>query len=454
MGAQTGEPHRRRFGDGVSKPECLVGCRANTAHPGVDLQVNGGRQLPPAGDRLQLRVRVDREVETARTTSTSVGGCSLSTRIGTRRARFAQRHALLHKSNTQAARTALQRRLGNLLGAVPVAVGFDVRPTARPAQRPRRAARRCAGWRRGRRRPTPNGSQQFFQHRRNRDRGDRWPPGRGETAAAGLPVNPRPCGGRMERLHPTGEQGADDAAEHIAGSRRRQAASPAVTTSASPSGSATTVAAPFSSTVQPLSAASRRAATMRSSPGGPPFRTVYSPSCGVRTVGDMRRRNRARHPRSSTRARTDRRRRSPWAAGLGDHLRTLAPVSSERPRPGPTTIEWNRSNDAKAARPSLCSATALHDLDRGVAERHPGNDRCTMPAPDRIAACDTGAARRSSWHCRRSRAPRSATCGSTRRAPATTRQRPQPAPSWPSPQPMSRPMSASSSRRPERCRAA
>ena len=116
-------------------------------------------------------------------------------------------------------------------------------------------------------------------------------------------------------------------------------ASPAVTTSADPSGSATIVAAPFSNTVQPLSAAKRRAATIRSAPGWLPDSTAYSPSWGVSTVGVERRRKSVvapseLHPSANN--------PSPSITiGSGASItsrRTLAPVSSVRPSPGPTTI--------------------------------------------------------------------------------------------------------------------
>jgi hypothetical protein len=115
-------------------------------------------------------------------------------------------------------------------------------------------------------------------------------------------------------------------------------ASPAVTTRASPSGSAMIVAAPFNNTVQPLSAARRRAATIRSTPGWLPDNNAYSPSWGVRTVGTDRRRRSALAPSAlQPRANSPSPSSTIGSGASSTSLRTLTPVSSDRPSPGPTT---------------------------------------------------------------------------------------------------------------------
>ena len=234
-------------------------------------------------------------------------------------------------------------------------------------------------------------------------------------------------------------------------------ASPAVTTSASPSGSATIVAAPFSSTVQPLSAASRRAATMRSAPGWLPDSSAYSPSCGVKTVGTVRRRSSAVAPSElQPRANNPSPSITIGSGASTTSLRTLAAVSSDRPSPGPTTTAWNRSSDASAAsaQPVLGSGRWTISIGASVSVM-PGIDRCTMPAPVRIAAWATrprcaghGRAAGDDPHAR------SATCARTRRARATSRRRRQPAPGLLAPSRCRARCRPTRARRRARCRAA
>src|SRR5690606_37964811 len=112
-------------------------------------------------------------------------------------------------------------------------------------------------------------------------------------------------------------------------------ASPLVERRTRPSGWSTTVVGPFSSTTAPVSAARRRAAAMRSGPGGAPVSRANSPSWGVSTGGAVR--------RATTAATWSPSRVSPSPSTSSgtctDEVMwwTAASLGALRPSPGPST---------------------------------------------------------------------------------------------------------------------
>ena len=137
---------------------------------------------------------------------------------------------------------------------------------------------------------------------------------------------------------------------------------------------------------------------MRSA-AGRPVNISNSPSWGVRMVGDSRCRSNDAAP-SAFHASANR--PSPSiTAGSGDCTatwRVLAAVSSLRPRPGPSTNAWKRSNERSASpSPSRWPATGAPRPRSAAfdASATPGTDTCTMPAPVLRAG---GGQRRRSLH--------------------------------------------------------
>ena len=144
--------------------------------------------------------------------------------------------------------------------------------------------------------------------------------------------------------------------------------SPAVTTSTSPLGIGDDRGRALEQHDAPRSAASRRAATMRSAPGRCPASRPNSPSCGVSTVGVL-----APRQQRAGAVGVPRQREQPVAVDDDRHRRLAATVArtavtvySSRPRPGPMTRAWKRwRSSSTAAGPVERRQPAADDLRRG-----------------------------------------------------------------------------------------
>ena len=339
--AHTGKTRGRRMLDGVGQIERLVGSGADTAHSRVDLEVNSVRVAACLGNGVQLLVRVDGQLQAGVDRVVQIArGLFAEHQDATVEPCIAQRQPLLHQGHAQTRRATPSCRGGDLGGAMAVAVGFDDCPYLR--RRRDRADRLdvvADGLEvdLGPRPPAHSSSSSTAGIRSGRSlatkpcrcpRRPAWPCTHAPAAAA--------CSGRTPLASSAPMIPLSTSPVPAVANR----ASPAVTTSTSPDGSATIVAAPFNSTVHAQSDASLRAATMRSSPGRAPVSSVYSPSCGVNTVGNDRRRSSVLAP-SALQPKANR--PSP-SITIGNgasttNFRTFAAVSSERPSPGPTTIE-------------------------------------------------------------------------------------------------------------------
>ena len=249
------------------------------------------------------------------------------------------------------------------------------------------------------------------------------PIGRAERAAAAW-IH-APARRRVERVDARRQQRADDAGQHVAGAGRRQ---PGVA-----GGHDEHVAAgrrrrpspgPSAARRVRRSAASRRAAAMRSAPGGCPASSPNSPSCGVSTVGDVRAVAAAAPAPSAFHAM----REQPVAVDDDRHRGAVARSPARRRRctprgrgPGPidqrleaVEVVEHRGRPVERRQPRRTTSGGRRRRRRRARQRH-------HPAAGPLRRRrQRGGRRRSCPGCRRRPARRATTCARSADAAATT----------------------------------